>query len=73
MISEKRTEKHLEEVWNARQVADFLGMGINQVYMAAANGEIPAGRAGRRWFFSKAAIMRWLCGKQEHGMPQGAT
>lgn len=44
----------------ADEVAEMLGLGRNQVYDGASRGEIPARRVGRRWIFSRAAILAWL-------------
>ena len=48
------------DVLEAEEVAAMLGLGRNQVYEAAARGEIPARRIGRRWIFSRRAILEWL-------------
>jgi len=51
------------EVLNVEQVADLLGLGRNTIYDAAARGEIPHRRIGRRLIFSRSAVMEWLAGK----------
>ena len=62
-------ETEQTESMTAREVADFLGLGINQLYAAAANKEVPARRVGRRWLFSRSQIMRWFAGN-ECGAPE---
>lgn len=59
----------VSDMMTAKEVADFLGIGINQLYAGAANDEIPARRIGRRWLFNRAAIVRWLSGNA-CGMPE---
>jgi excisionase family DNA binding protein len=54
-------------VMTAEEVADFLGLGRNQVYEAAARGELPARRVGRRWLFLRDALVSWLKGKSAEG------
>lgn len=48
------------DLMTAKEVAEFLGMGINQVYEGAANDQIPAARVGRRWLFHRTALLQWL-------------
>jgi len=54
------TTPNTKEVLTAHDIADMLGLGINQVYNAAKRGEIPARRIGRRWIFGRAAVVSWL-------------
>jgi excisionase family DNA binding protein len=42
------------------QAAARLGIGRNQVYEAAARGDLPALRIGHRWVIPAAAFDRWL-------------
>ena len=48
------------EVMTAAEVGAFLGLSRNSVYEAAARGEIPCRRVGRRLIFSRQAIVVWL-------------
>lgn len=41
---------------------DILGIGRNQVYAAAANGEIPTIRIGKRILVPRAALEKLLGG-----------
>jgi excisionase family DNA binding protein len=42
------------------EAAKRLGIGRNQAYMAAAKGEIPTIRIGRRWLVPRAPFERLL-------------
>ncbi len=56
-------EAHLtptNEVLNAAQVAQLLGVDRKTIYEAARLGEIPHQRLGRRLLFSRTAILAWL-------------
>ena len=48
------------ETLTADQLAAFLGVHRNTVYEAAARGEIPHVRLGRRLVFSRSAVMSCL-------------
>lgn len=48
------------EVLTAKEAAEFLRMGINQLYEAANRREIPCRRIGRSLKFSRTALVRWL-------------
>ena len=50
------------DVLDAGQVADLLGIDRKLVYDCAARGELPCRRLGRRFLFSRAAIVAWLAG-----------
>lgn len=48
------------EMMTAKEVAKYLGIGINQLYLAAANDEVPAVKVGKRWLFNRRALLQWL-------------
>jgi excisionase family DNA binding protein len=50
---------------SAQDVAALLGIGLDQTYEAAARGEIPCRRVGRRILFSRRAIEKWLHHEEE--------
>lgn len=58
------------ELINAAQVAEILGIGKNTVYEAAARGEIPCRRVGKRFLFCKPTIVAWLS-EQECSVQKG--
>jgi len=49
------------QVLSVKQVAQILGIGINQAYEACEKNLIPSIRFGRRWIISRTAFERWLC------------
>ncbi|MBA2633322.1 MAG: helix-turn-helix domain-containing protein [Chloroflexi bacterium] len=48
------------EILTVRQVAKLLGIARNSVYQAAAAGEIPSVRVGRRILFARRSLEVWL-------------
>lgn len=48
------------EVMTVREVGAFLRLDRKTVYDAAARGELPARRVGRRVLISRAALDAWL-------------
>lgn len=54
------TNAGASEALTADQLAAFLGVHRNTVYEAAARGEIPHVRLGRRLVFSRSAVMSCL-------------
>lgn len=53
------------DVLTADEVAVLLKVSRKLVYDSAGRGELPCRRLGRRFLFSRTAIMRWL-GAQGH-------
>ncbi|MCA9876801.1 MAG: helix-turn-helix domain-containing protein [Thermomicrobiales bacterium] len=52
------------------EVARRLGICAQTAYAAAARGELPARKIGRRWVVPVAAFEQWLGGKaREDGHP----
>ena len=50
----------VREVVSADEVALWFGVDRKTVYNAAARGEIPHRRLGKRLLFSRAALVSWL-------------
>ena len=48
------------EILTVRQVAEVLGIARNSVYQAAAAGQLPSLRVGRRILFAKRSLEVWL-------------
>ena len=48
------------QVLTVKDVAQQLGIGINQAYSACERGQIPTVRFGRRWLIPKTAFQQWL-------------
>mgnify|MGYP001607625709 FL=1 len=51
------------DIMSAADVADMLGLKEQTVTEAAARGELPHRKIGRRYLFSRRAITSWI-----HGM-----
>ena len=49
-----------DEVLQADEAAQLLGIDRKTVYEYANRGEIPHRRLGRRLLFSRSAILAWL-------------
>lgn len=49
-----------DDILSADQVAAWLGVDRKTIYDAAARGQIPHQRLGRRLLFSRHALMSWL-------------
>jgi excisionase family DNA binding protein len=52
-----------DRVLTVPEAAEFLGVGTNTYYAAAARGEVPAVRIGRRIVVPGAAFERYLNGE----------
>jgi len=50
----------VQEVVSVDEVAQWFGVDRKTVYNAAARGEIPHRRLGKRLLFSRAALVSWL-------------
>jgi|TARA_B100001094_G_C18194278_1_gene809520 excisionase family DNA binding protein len=55
-----------EDVMSVHEVADRLGIGVNQAYAACKKGDIPNMRFGKRYIIPRAAYLNWMatCGGQ---------
>jgi len=59
------------EILTVRQVAEVLGIARNSVYQAAAAGQIPSVRVGRRILFARRSLESWLSsGTRDSPQPQ---
>jgi excisionase family DNA binding protein len=50
----------MRDVLNGLEASELLGVDKGTLYMAAARGEIPHRRVGRRYLFSREALLQWL-------------
>ncbi len=50
----------LEGLWDVHQAADFLGWGVNTLYIAARKGKVPHYRLGSSVRFRRSDLERWL-------------
>ena len=49
-----------EQLWTARQAAQFLNIGRNAVYEMVDRGELPSLRIGSRVRFIPAEVRAWV-------------
>lgn len=49
------------DLLTAPAAAALLGLNRKTLYDAAARGEVPHRRVGRRFLFSRSALKAWLC------------
>ncbi len=54
--------EQLPEVLTAGEAASLLRVSERQLLQAAEQGQLPAGRIGKEWRFSRAALDSWLAG-----------
>lgn len=50
----------LSTIMTTQEVTEWLGINRKTLYSAVATGEIPARKIGRKYLFSRSAIMAWL-------------
>jgi excisionase family DNA binding protein len=62
-MTAKRKKSYSSEVTTIAEAAKRLNIGINQAYTAAALGQLPAIRIGRRYLVPVAALDRLLAGE----------
>jgi excisionase family DNA binding protein len=48
------------QTYSVDELAELLGVNRKTIYEAAARGEIPHRRLGRRLIFERGAILSWL-------------
>jgi excisionase family DNA binding protein len=48
------------QTYSADELAKLLGVNRKTIYEAAARGEIPHRRLGRRLIFERVAVLSWL-------------
>lgn len=60
-------ERKRGEVVSPEEIAQRLGLGINQVYAGLNTGELPGRRVGRRWIVTRAVFERFMAGEPNGG------
>jgi len=64
LISERDNKQIVEnesdDLMNVAQVANFLGIAKQTVYLKSSNNEIPAMKKGKKLYFSKSDIRSWI-------------
>lgn len=56
------------EILTAKEAAEFLRIGRNQLYDLAGRGELPYRRLGRSLRFSRSALIRWMDSRHDGTM-----
>jgi len=64
-----RDDKH---VMTANEVAEYLGLNRETVYLYAKNGKLPAFKVGYAWRFKKESLDRWVS-EQENKYKKGIS
>ena len=59
-VAMRQSQSTTPDVMSADEVAAFLRLDRKTVYSAAATGEIPCRRLGRRLLFFRRALESWL-------------
>lgn len=49
---------------DVREAAEILGLHPNTLYKYIRTKQLPALHIGRRWLISKAALYRFVCGRE---------
>lgn len=57
----------MEELWDIRRVAEYLGVSERTVYNRLRAGELPAIKVGRLWRVKPSDLEAWLAGRQQKG------
>jgi excisionase family DNA binding protein len=50
----------MEELWDVKVAASYLGLSTRTVYQFARDGRLPSIRVGGRWRFRRSDLDRWL-------------
>lgn len=58
------TDREMDPILEAKEVAALLNIDINIIYAKCANGQIPFERFGKKYKFKKSEIVAWW-GKQQ--------
>jgi len=59
--------------WEARHVADLIGLSVLTVKRMAHHGKIPAVKVGRSWEFPPSKVRAWYGGEMWQPRPQPPT
>lgn len=59
-----RNEK---EIWDAKDVSDYLHVHLFTVHKYAREGKIPAFKIGADWRFHRKSIEKWIHEKEQGG------
>jgi excisionase family DNA binding protein len=59
-VSDGPKERHIEALWRAKQVAEYLQCAERTVWRRVRQDGLPVIRVGRKSYFRKDAIDSWL-------------
>jgi excisionase family DNA binding protein len=54
------------EIMSVKQVAQFLGLDVNMIYLKCSKGDIPYFKIGRQYKFKKPEILNWIKEQKDH-------
>lgn len=54
------TNENSKEIMNVRNVAKYLGLSTAKIYQLIKQKRIPASKIGKKYFFTKDLIVKWL-------------
>jgi len=60
--------KQEKEIWDAKDVADYLHVHLFTVHKYAREGKIPAFKIGADWRFHRKSIEKWIHEKEQGGV-----
>jgi excisionase family DNA binding protein len=70
-LARERTEREaLGKNWEARHVADLVGLAEVTVKRMARQGKLPAIKVGRSWEFPPAKVRAWYSGEPWTPVPR---
>jgi len=73
VIANDNAQTAERECMCVEEVAEFLGVDRKTVYDYAGRGTIPCRRLGKRFLFSRRALVLWLGGECSKGWSNGET
>ncbi|MDD5292137.1 MAG: helix-turn-helix domain-containing protein [Candidatus Omnitrophica bacterium] len=56
-----------KEIWDAKDVAEYLRVHLFTVHKYAREGKIPAFKIGADWRFNRKSIEKWIHEKEQGG------
>ena len=57
--------KKTKEIWDAKDVSDYLHVHLFTVHKYAREGKIPAFKIGADWRFHRKSIEKWIRDKEQ--------
>ena len=60
LLELKPTIPEDNELLTVREAADYLRVSVQAIYTKVSRGEIPVSKPGRRLYFNKSDLKRWV-------------